>query len=592
MYTPRDYQLQAVDSIWHYFASGNIGNPLVAMPTGTGKSIVIADFLRKIYSVYPNQRIMVVTHVKELIEQNYEKLKAHWPDAPAGIYSSGLGRRDTIFRIIFGGIASVVKRYQAFGKIDLLLVDEAHLISPNDATMYGLFIKGLKELNPQLKVIGYTATAWRLGSGKLEGSGLFTDTCFDITGMAAFNRLIDEGYLVPLVPRATTAMLDIDGVHMRSGEFVQGELQAAVDRPGITLAALREAMHLGSDRHSWLIFCTGVDHAIHTAKALTDLGIKCEAVHGSTPTVERKRILDDFKSGKLRAVANNNVLTTGFDHPALDMIVMLRPTASPILWVQMLGRGTRPFFAEGPYDLSTIQGRLEAITASQKQNCLCLDFAGNTKRLGAINDPVIPTRKGAGKGEAPVKLCDQCATWNHASLRVCFMCGCPFPLPAVKIQASASTADLIRRDEPVVEVFKIDLVTYEIYEKMGKPPMLKVLYYSGLRRFNEFVCLQHDGFALRKAKEWWRERSSLSVPPTTWDAISSASTLKAPTHIRVWINKQYPEILAHCYDGSAFGHESPSNVVPSIEVKNVLSPPIQTQFKAASYNAEDDDIPF
>lgn len=585
MFIPRDYQEECVKAIWNYFQTKS-GNPLVAMPTGTGKSVVIADFLRTVYSVYSSQRIMVLTHVKELIQQNYEKLLTLWPMAPAGIYSSGLNRRDTAHRIIFAGIASVAKRAREFGRIDLVLVDECHLISPVEETMYNTFFAILHSINPSLKIVGFTATPWRLGIGKIEGAGLFTDTCFDITHLAAFNRLIDEGYLLPLVPRSPKMLLDVDGVHMRGGEFIAGELQAAVDRDEVTEAAIKEMIEHGYDRSSWLMFCSGVQHAINTAQMLTHMGVECEAVHSKMADSERDRILRNFKSGKLKAVANNNVLTTGFDHPSLDLIGMLRPTASPVLWVQMLGRGTRPVYAPG-FDLTTVQGRLESIANSAKKNCLVLDFAGNTRRLGPVNDPVIPRKKGEKGGDAPVKLCEICNTWNHASARTCFYCGAEFRF-AIKIEHHASTDALIKPTNfPIVEVFKIDHATYEIYQKSGKPPMMKTTYYSGLRKFNEFACFEHDGFALRKAKEWWRLRTLLAVPKTTHDAMCQTDMLKVATHLRVHLNKQYPEILAHCFDGSAFGSEAATEEQVASSTLNI---PTRTNWQKS--NDPDDDIKF
>ena len=183
----------------------------------TGKSIVIARFLQRVFHHYPNQRIMVLTHVKELIQQNHSKLMAVWPNAPAGIHSAGLGKRDTIHQILFGGIASVNKKWKEFGFINLILIDEAHLVSPNEETMYRGFIEALKTVNPHLKVIGFTATPWRLGQGRITEDGIFPDLCFDITGLNAFNRLIAEGYLATLIPKQTKYSLDVDGVHMRGG---------------------------------------------------------------------------------------------------------------------------------------------------------------------------------------------------------------------------------------------------------------------------------------------------------------------------------------------------------------------------------------
>lgn len=595
----RDYQLEAVSSLYHYFGRKH-GNPVIAMPTGTGKSVVIALFLKSVFHHYPRERVMVLTHVKELIKQNFQKLLDAWPTAPAGIYSAGLGRRDTLQKIIMAGIASVAKRAAEFGHVGLVLIDEAHLVSPTDTTMYRTFIEALRKVNPHVKVVGLTATPWRLGQGHITGEGsLFTDVCFDITGMAPFNRLIAEGYLCPLVPKATTATLDLDGVHMRGGEYIASELQDAVDKSHITRAALHEAMQLAGDRASWLVFCSGVDHAVHTSDILNEMGIECRAVHSKMPEKEADAAVADWKAGRLRVITNNNVLTTGIDHPALDCIIMLRPTASAVLWVQMLGRGTRPLYASG-YDLNTVQGRLDAIQHSTKQNCLVLDFAGNTRKLGPINDPVLPRKKGDAPGEAPVKLCPACATYNHASARHCMCCGAEFPAYGPKVLATAATDELIKMDVPVVEVFAIEHVVFSKHLKAGKPPSMKVSYYSKLRAFQEFVCFEHpDGYSKRNAASWWRQHTpgpeQPATPATVDAALELVQHLRAPTHLRVWINKQYPQIMNACYDGTAFGTQAPSGTAPStdVDVPRPLPPAVPRAPRVATPSTDwDDDIPF
>lgn len=589
----RDYQVEAVNSLPAYFARAT-GNPLVCMPTGTGKSLVIAGFLQYVFH-WPGQRVIVATHVKELIQQNYDKLMAVWPQAPAGIYSAGLGKRDLYNQILFAGIASIRKRVAELGRIDIFIIDEAHLVSPDEETTYRKVINELLKINPAMKVIGLTATGWRLGHGRLtDGDGLFTDVCFDITGLAAFNRLIAEGYLSPLVPKNPTAILDVSDVHMQGGEFKANELQLAVDKSEITYRALQEAMEHGKDRYSWCIFAAGVEHAIHIAEMLTAMGVPCKAVHSKMPTSERDAVVADWKAGRLRAVANNNVLTTGIDHPMLDFIVMLRPTASTVLWVQMLGRGTRPVYVQG-MPLTTVSERLAAIAAGPKQNCLVLDFAGNTKRLGPINDPVIPRKKGdKGGGQAPVKLCNSCATWNHVSARHCFMCGAEFIL-AVKIKEIADTLALIKGDQPVTQVFAVDRITYTKHSKLGRPHSMKVNYFSGLHSYHEFVLVEYSGGPRGMAQRWWKARTpridGMPLPDTVDEALSVVDQLPAATHLRVWVNKKpYPEIIAHCFDGTAFNTQEATGVRPEIIAdapKIAVAPPWKQQ---STYM--DDDIPF
>jgi DNA repair protein RadD len=562
---PRAYQAEAVQSIYSYFSS-NTGNPLILMPTGTGKAVVIAIFLESIFQQYYNQKVMVLTHVKELVEQNYLKLKDLWPSAPAGIYSAGLNKREHDRSIIFAGIGSVAKRAAVFGRVDLIIIDEAHLVSTNEETQYRKFLNEMLEINPQIKVIGLTATGWRLGQGRITDGGIFTDVCYDITSMHAFNRLIDEGYLCPLIPKQTKLLLDTSGVHLRGGEFIASELQLAVDRDEITRVALSELVNLSEDRKHWLIFATGIQHAVNIADMLnTVFGIRAVAIHSKMSNKERDDAIKLFKSGYYTCAVNNGVLTTGFDFPAIDLIGVLRPTDSPGLWVQMLGRGTRPLYADG-FDLDTIEGRLLAIQFSAKQNCLVLDFAANTKRLGPINDPVIPRKKGQGGGDAPVKICGSCGTYNHASVTHCICCGAEFTF-VVKLKMESGTDTLIKDDNPIVELFKVDHITYSKHEKLGRPPMMKVSYYCGLRVFEEFVCVEHEGFAHRKARQFWTQRGEAgeAMPETTEFALVRAERLKAATHIKVWINKKYPEILSYCFDGTAFGEQASTGAAPSVK---------------------------
>jgi len=552
----RDYQEFAVQAIFDYFAKGGTGNPVVAMPTGTGKSPVIAAFIRKAMEMYPDTRVMKLTHVKELIEQNFDKLLKIWPSAPAGVYSAGLKRKEAGFPITFGGVGSVAKASpSAFGRMDLLLIDECHLVSPKEMTMYQVIVTVLKQANPYLKVIGFTATPYRLGHGMLtEPGGLFTDICVDMTTMAAFNWFFDQGYLTRLKPRPTSAELDVSGVHVHGGEFKPGELQAAVDKHEITYAALQETMNAGHDRNHWLIFAAGIEHTVNVASMLDSMGVSATYVHSKMSSTERDANITAYKEGKFTAMVNNGVLTTGFDFPAIDLIAMLRPTQSTSLWVQMLGRGTRPLYADG-FDLSTAEGRLQAIAQGGKPDCLVLDFARNVQRLGPINDPILPARRGGkGGGTAPVKICENCGSYVHASVRLCEHCGYEFP-KHLNISQYAGTDELIKTEELKVEVFRVDRVVYAEHRKEGKPPTIQVSYFCGLRMFREWVCLEHENYPRKKARDWWRERANDEPPETTAEALTRLDELRTPTHIRVWIKKKYDEILAYDYTGTAFTGE-------------------------------------
>lgn len=561
----RYYQEEAIWSFYNYFQT-KTGNPIIALPTGTGKSVVIAELVRSILTFFPTTRIMMLTHVKELIDQNWQKMVQVWPMAPVGVFSAGLGRREAA-PVTFAGIGSVVKKAALFGHVDLVFIDECHLLSPHDETNYQRFIADLRVINPQLKVVGFTATPYRLGQGLLTWPiskskstteeefkpALFTDICYDLTGLSAFNRLIAEGFVAPLIPKRTGTLIDISSVHLQGGEYNLSELQNAVDRESITKNAIDEivshALLDREERYRWLIFATGVEHSEHIATEIRNRGFEAHAVHSKMPASDRDKYLREFKepaNGEVRCLISNNVLTTGFDAPHIDLIGMLRHTCSPGLWVQMLGRGTRPF--------------------PGKENCLVLDFAGNTKRLGPINDPVIPKRKGEkGSGEAPVKVCEACGTYNHASVRFCVNCNAEFK-QHVKITERADSTELIRGSSPQVEVFEVQHVTYAPHFPRDalKPPSMKVVYYCGLRQFSEWICLEHEGYAGKKARDWWRERALEEPPETIEEAMLNVDSLQRSTHIRVWVNKNPPEIKAHDLTGTAFGNGGRTSSKPEV----------------------------
>lgn len=631
MFKLRDYQQEAVNSTLRYFIrhGEKSGNPVILLPTGTGKSLVIAGLLKTIHDNWGSTRMMVITHVKELIDQNHDKFKKLWPEAPTGIYSAGMGRKDKNAMITFAGIQSVAKQAKYFEDVDIIIVDECDLISPNQQTSYQKFFAHIREKNPYLKIIGLTATSWRLGFGSIikddyAPNALFDEIVFNACTVECFNWFIDEGYLVPLVPRKTKKEYDVSGVHTRGGEFIESELQKVVNDPDVTRHLLDDAISIAEEenRMSWLIFCAGVDHAKDVKDYLNERGISCEVVTGDTPKALRDQYLIDFKAGRLQAIANNNVLTTGFDHPGLDLIIGMRPSQSSRLWVQMLGRGTRPDYADG-FDLTTTEGRLQAISASHKQNCLVLDYAGNTRRLGPINDPVIPKRPGQkGKSAAPVKECPVCKTWNHASVRYCGglkpfdtssmsheeilylqglgytitnnkacragYCGHEFTFEK-KLMASASTKAIIKNDLPVTEVLKVDMVSYYRHENRGdrsKPPTLRVDYLCGSQTIQQYICLFHTGFAGKKARNWWREHCSLAIPANIVEALNVVSQLRVPTHIYVNLKGKFPEVLNSCYDGSEFGKKEATNERPVVQIAamNGLS-----QFGGSYTNKFDED---
>jgi len=554
----------------------------------TGKAPVQAFFVRTVMDVFPNQRVICATHVKELVAQNANTMSRIWPGGSIGVNSAGLKKRNFDHSVVFAGIGSIAKYTKRFGHIDLLIIDEAHRVNYTGTTQYKKLIDGLLAINPKMKIIGLTATPWRAGQGHLIEAGLFTDVAYDNTKLEDFNKLVYDGYLMPLIPRDAKTEIDLSNVHIQGGEYVQKELQTAVDKTAITEMAVDEIINEAAidDRKCWLVFTTGIEHTEHVTARLREKGVNAEAVHSGNKDYPmssgtRDNRIVRFTSGETTCIVNGMILTVGFDHPPIDLIAYIRPTLSSLLWIQAMGRGTRPYFV-GDHDLSTRDGRLAAIEESGVFNCKVLDFGRNTYRLGPINDPVIPNKKGKSKGEAPVKKCEPCGTINHAGVKFCINCGNEFLFES-KIHMEASTDDLIKNDIPIIDVVEVHHITYDLHKKIGKPPMMKVCYYNKTMMYNEWVCFEHTNYAGTRAKKWWKQHSKDDFPTTTKEGLSLSGKLKTPTHIRVWTNKQFPEIMAHCYDGTGFGSLTGDQIVEN--PKAVVQIPVEEMFDA-------DDIPF
>lgn len=511
----RHYQKSAIDGLYNWFRKYD-GSPLVVMPTGTGKAFTICAFIQQAIEQYPHTRIINLTHVKELIQQNYESMIRLWYNAPAGVYSAGLKSRDLHSQIIFAGIQSIYKKAEQIGKIDLVIVDEAHMISRDDSSMYGQFLTALEEINPNIKLIGFTATPFRLPCGLLYKGD---DRLFDgIAYEYNIRDAIEEGYLCEVRTKQTETILDVTGVKKVGGDFQEKALQIAVDVDETTKAAVEEIVTLGKDRGSWLIFCAGVKHAEHVRDEIRSHGISCETISSNTKPNDRDAILAAFRAGLIRCVTNVGVLTTGFDAPCVDLIGALRPTQSLVLWIQMLGRGMR--IAEG------------------KDDCLVLDFAGNTERHGVIDRISVNDNRGSGEGEAPIKICPVCDEINYAGVRFCRACGEEFPENEIDIKKTASKGALLSNQLKPLWT-SVSSVKYYRHQKAGKPDTIRVEYLCGMTIHKEWVQVANS-----RGKQWWYKRQQgVPLPLTTEEALLRVHDLPVPKRICIKKEGKYTNII-------------------------------------------------
>ena len=500
MYTLRTYQQEAVDRTLNYFRKRR-DPAVIVLPTGAGKSLVIAELAKIAIG-----RVLVLAHVKELVEQNHLKYESY--GLHAGIYSAGLNQKDSEQKVIFGSIQSVAKAKDAFFKdFTLVVIDECHRVGLEPDSQYAKVITQLKLNNPRICILGLTATPYRLGLGwiynyalrgelKTQEQRFFKHCIYDLP----LEYMISNQYLTPPV------QVDIPVTSYDFSELIEGG-------NAYTMAQLEEALHQqrrltpliikniiditeNDQRQGVMIFSSTVKHAQEIMDHLPTG--QARLVVGTTELSERDQIVHDFKQKAFKYLVNVSVLTTGFDAAHVDVIAILRPTESISLYQQIVGRGLR---------LDT-----------DKKDCLVLDYTG----MGhSIFSPEIGEKKTASESVAVqvpcpecgfindfwgildddgkllehfgrkcrgghvnadnyelipcgyrfrFKICTQCSAENDISARDCSNCGCVLIDPDTKLKQAR-----LSKDAHVLTPDSIEML--ERVDKKGTP-YLQVKYYD------------------------------------------------------------------------------------------------------------------
>ncbi len=519
----RDYQQEAVDAVLAYWGKGGT-NPLVEVPTGGGKSAILGELARVVVEECGG-RVVIATHRAELIEQDAAACRRVWPMAPLAVWSASLGKRG-VAPITVCGVQTVARKARDLGVVDVLIVDEAHLIPPEGAGQYQTLVRGLRETNPALRIVGLTATPYRLGQGYLtQGEGaLFSSICYRVQ----IPRLVAAGHLAPLVTGSVGAQIDTSQLAIRAGEFAARDLELAADIAEVTERVADDvAAALAAGRTSALLFGCSVAHAEHLRDALGARGVECATITGETDQMIRQAIIGRFRRRELAALASCDVLTTGFDAPCVDVLAVVRATASPSLYVQIVGRGMRP--------------------ADGKADCLVLDYGGNIARHGPVDEIKIRP-KSKGDGKAPKKTCANCAAEQPAGARVCSGCDCEFPEPEKRANAQASALPVLSTGAlgggPTSTKHAVgDVQFHEHRKKSGDgPPTLRVDYYGAddgkstrvpTKVASEWVCVQHEGFAHSKAAKWWAQHVGTRMPSTVAEAVERLRAGEMPRVVEI-----------------------------------------------------------
>lgn len=544
--TLRPYQTAAEISLFKYLYNKK-GNPLVVAPVGAGKSLMIASFIKTISEHYPGIRILKLTHVKELLEQNGKELVEFFPEVDLGFYCAGLNQKQLHNDVTFASIQSVYKKLGNFPRApEIIIIDEAHLISHDASTIYRTFIDAALKLNPNCRVIGYTGTDFRTDSGRIDegDTALFDDVCYEIP----MTYMIDEGYWArPVCPEIAYKM-DTSNVLSSKGDFTALSLQRAVNKAEITEPCVAELIEKAAGRKRWLIFTAGVRHCEEVTAALIAAGVDARCVHSDMPPREVARNLREHKAGNFKALVNVAKLTTGYNDPYIDCLVFMRPTKSPVLYIQITGRGVRPVYADG-FDLGTKQGRLDAIAASVKPDCMLIDFGGVVDRLGPVDKVTVEKSfkepEEAGGGEIPMKVCPTC-TWEWPiSQQYCLECGYCF----IELEKASRKAVMSADTQPEwVKVMSMHQGKHVTADTVY--PSMKVTYTTMAGSIREWVCFEHwnaergnpKRYAWDKACEWHNAR--LPSDPVPNDVLK-AIKIDYPQPSEIFIRKkgQYFEVL-------------------------------------------------
>ncbi|EIJ6616933.1 DEAD/DEAH box helicase [Vibrio parahaemolyticus] len=521
MYTLRPYQADSVKAVIHYFRKHSTP-AVIVLPTGAGKSLVIAELAR-----LAKGRVLVLAHVKELVEQNHSKYEGY--GLKGAIFSAGLGRKETDQQVVFASVQSVVRNLDSFkNQFSLLVIDECHRVPDDKNSSYQKVITHLRELNPGIKVLGLTATPYRLGMGwiyqyhtrgqvRTEESRFFRDCIFELP----IRYLLDENFLTP-ARMMDAPVLSYDFSQLKpanTGRYKEAEMDMVIDKAKrATPQIVEQIIQYARERKGVMIFAATVRHAQEIHGLLPDG--ETAIVIGDTPTPERDAIIQAFKNREIKYLVNVSVLTTGFDAPHVDLIAILRPTESVSLYQQIVGRGLR--LSEG------------------KNECLVLDYAGNSYDLyqPEVGDPkpdstseiiTIPCpacgfnnnfwgkldsngfllehfgRRCQGyfededTGEREhcgyrfrAKYCGECGADNDIAARICHECDATLVDPDKKLKEALNLKDAL-----IFECTEMDL---SVFKSNDGKSQLKVTY-SGEPYQGEGHALVHEFWSLNTKKQ-------------------------------------------------------------------------------------------
>ncbi|MDC9819527.1 DEAD/DEAH box helicase [Pectobacterium polonicum] len=571
-FTLRPYQREAVSATLDYFRR-HTQPAVIVLPTGAGKSLVIAELAR-----LARGRVLVLAHVKELVAQNHAKYCAL--DLEADIFAAGLQQRESQGKVVFGSVQSVARNLDQFDNaFSLLIIDECHRISDDDNSQYQQIIQHLQKTNPQLRLLGLTATPYRLGKGWIyqyhyhgmirgDEQCLFRDCIYELP----LRYMIKHGFLVP-PDRLDMPVVQYDFsklVARSNGLFSEADLNLEIKRQQrITPHIISQVIDYAQTRRGVMIFASTVEHAKEIT-ALLPAG-QAALVSADTPAAERDALINAFKQQSLRYLVNVAVLTTGFDAPHVDLIAILRPTESVSLYQQIVGRGLRLYpgktdclildYAGNPHDLYTPEvGNSKPHAGSQPVQVFCPAcgfanlFWGKTTPDGDIIEHYGRRCQGWEMAESGqrqqcdfrfrFKVCPHCGAENDIAARRCHQCDEVLVDPDDMLKAALKLKDAL--------VLRCSGMSFEQGQD-AKGEWLKILYHDEdgaevSERFRLHSTAQRHVFL----QQFLRVHQRAPGTPFNWqnaaDVVAQQKLLRAPDFVVARKNGKFWQIREKIFD--------------------------------------------
>lgn len=478
----RDYQVHAIKALFEYLratAGRTDANPLIQIPTGGGKSLIQANIFYNMINICPTVRILALCHSTEIIKQNHDEFIGYTNFQDTGIYCGKLKRKDSS-QILFSSIQSIAKSDLSSSRIDFIFIDEAHLCNNKMSGQYRHFIEEARKWNPKLRIVGMTATPWRMDGGcLLHGEErLFTH----IVDRVSIRRLVKEKYLSSITTPDTPFVNAIDyselKINRAKNDYTQKSSGEAVSKSLPVI--LPELIEYTKDRNHVLLFCPTLAVCDELQAYLEKEGCSCAQFIGSTSETDRKIIKQKFEAGEIKYLISVDAITTGFNAKCVDCLVCLRPTKSSSLWIQIVGRGMRIY--------------------PDKEDCLLLDYGQNVSRHGSLEEIEAPAHKVKRKSKGTtielfyVKTCISCNQEIPLSAKSCPECGHNFPVIERKFNEVETNVDVLFDQSNIKKTdytYKPNHMEATLESSYSQSDVIRVKFYAKNKDFNLYFNLQN-----------------------------------------------------------------------------------------------------